>query len=102
MTFQLGSVSGAVNAKTGSGGDIEVGNAASAVIAKTDFGEIVVSLIPTIAVDIDAVSGSGRVSSDFPVRGSKSENSLKGTINGGGPLLKLRASSGDIPFAEKR
>ncbi len=77
--IQLNDVGGSVNAKTGSSG------------------EIIVALIPSIAIDVDALSKSGRVSSDFPVRGEKKEkNILKGTINGGGPLLKLRTSYGDI------
>ena len=68
---------------------------------ETSGGEIVTRLFSRVALDVDAQSSSGRVSSDFPVQGSKSKNSLRGTINGGGPLLKLRTSSGDIRLEKK-
>ena len=122
--IQLGSVIGAVNAKTGSSGNITLKGCQSTVVAITDYGdirsemtkqmtrpwtlqtsssgEIVVMLLPNVAIDVDArTSSSGSVSSDFPVQGSVSENSIKGTINGGGPLLKMRASYGDIYLRRK-
>lgn len=98
----LKSVAGAVNAKT-SGGSIRAvmttqpehdGN------LHTSGGGIVVTLIPDIAVDVEARTSGGRVSTDFPVmsviQGKAPQNRLKGTINGGGPLLKLRTSGGNI------
>ena len=116
--IQLTDVSGAVNAQTDSGeisvgniggsvtvetgfGDVQLTDVSGAAHAQTDSGEITVSLVSSIAVDVDALSKSGRVSSDFPVRGEKKKNSLKGTINGGGPLLKLRTSYGDIRLLRK-
>ena len=116
--IQLTDVSGAANAQTDSGkitvkgceskveaitgfGDIQLTDVSGAANAQTDSGKIIVALIPSIAIDVDALSGSGRVSSDFPVRGKRSENSLKGTINGGGPLLKLRTDFGDIRLLKK-
>ena len=64
-------------------------------------GEIVVMFPSNVAIDVDARASSGSVSSDFPVQGSISENSIKGTINGGGPLLKMRADYGDIYLRKK-
>ncbi len=122
--IQLGNVTGAVNAKTGSSGNITLKGCQSTVEAITDYGDIrsemtkqmtrpwtlqtsssggiVVVLLPNVAIDVDArTSSSGSVSSDFRVQGSISENSIKGTINGGGPLLKMRASYGDIYLRKK-
>ena len=121
--IQLSSVSGAVKAKTGSSGDITLKSCQSTIEAITDYGdirsemtkrmtrpwtlqtsssgEIVVVLLSNVAIDVDASASSGSVSSDFRVQGSISENSIKGTINGGGPLLKMRASYGDIHLRKK-
>ena len=59
-------------------------------------GQIIAILMPQIAIDIDAQTNRGSISSDFDVQGSISKNSLKGMINGGGVLLKLRTFSGDL------
>ena len=64
-------------------------------------GEIIAVLTPRIAIDIDARTNRGRISSDFLVQGSQSKNSLKGKINGGGSLVKIRTSSGDIRLEKK-
>ena len=63
-------------------------------------GGIEVSLPRSAAFDLEAHSTGGTVKSDLPVSVTTSGHSpfgeLKGAINGGGPLLRLRASSGDI------
>ena len=60
-------------------------------------GAIDVTLGPHIAIDIDAQT-QGKISSDFSIQPQDeiTENLLKGTLNGGGPLLKLHASTGEI------
>ena len=119
----LVNIAGVVNAKTGNGGNIILQDCQNTVEAITGWGdiradmtkqftrpwtlqtsnngEIVVMLLPNIAIDVDAYASSGSVSSDFRVQGSTSKNSIKGTINGGGPLLKMRASWGDIYLRRK-
>lgn len=66
----------------------------------TSDGSITVTLISNIALDIDAKTSDGRVSTDFSMasgfQGKTPKNRLKGKINGGGPLLKLRTSDGKI------
>ena len=122
--IQLGNVTGSVNAKTGSNGNITLKGCQSTIEAITDYGdihsemtkqmtrpwtlqtsssgEIVVMLLPNVAIDVDArASSSGSVSCAFRVQGSVSENSIKGTINGGGPLLKMRTDYGDIYLRKK-
>ena len=67
---------------------------------RTSGGGITLTLIPDIAVDVEAETSGGRVSTDFAVesaiQGKVPRNRLKGSINGGGPLLKLRTSGGSI------
>lgn len=61
-------------------------------------GGIMVYLAKNIKADIDAYTSGGEVISDLPitVQGSVGEGKLRGKLNGGGPLLTLRTSAGDI------
>jgi hypothetical protein len=51
----------------------------------------------------DASSSGGNVDSDLPVtvRGKIKKDSLHGTLNGGGELLRLRSSGGGITIEER-
>lgn len=114
----LARVAGEVLART-SGGGIKIEDAAGRVDASTSGGSIharisrqpngdsklstsggavVVSLAPSIAVDLDAQASGGGVSSDVPitVQGTQDDDSLRGKINGGGPKLVLRSSGGGV------
>ena len=66
----------------------------------SDFGEIIVTLDPDIAVDLDTQTIRS-LESTVPIVGVIEKNKLNGTINGGGPLLKLRASVAEIRFKER-
>ena len=61
-------------------------------------GGITVSLDPSAALEIDAASSGGSVTVDLPltVQGKLSRNAVRGTLGGGGELLKLRTSGGGI------
>ena len=61
-----------------------------------EAGNVELRLPESIAVNIDASCSAGRLSSDFSLNGRQDENRLKGTINGGGPLVMVRASAGNI------
>jgi Putative adhesin len=61
-----------------------------------DAGNVELRLPESIAVNIDASCSAGRLSSDFSLNGHQDENRLEGTINGGGPLVMVRASAGNI------
>lgn len=65
-------------------------------------GEIDVTLPPDIAIDVD-VQTPGKISSDFSIQfpGDIKDNRLKETLNGGGPPLTLRSSSGEIRLKRK-
>jgi len=115
---------GKVDARN-SGGKIEVNEARDVVLARTSSGPIIVGLsaqpktdshlevsggdiqvtLPrSVAVDVDARSSGGKVVSAFPVTsivsGEPKPGALRGKINGGGSMLTLRASSGDIRLNE--
>lgn len=64
---------------------------------KSSDGDIVITLISNLAAEIDAQTKAGSISTDFQVQGNEIRNKrLHGTVNGGGKLLKLRTSAGDI------
>ncbi|MDE0325569.1 MAG: hypothetical protein OXN27_16775 [Candidatus Poribacteria bacterium] len=117
--IHLGEIQGEVWGETGVSGDITLKGGQSSVnltVATGDIraemtmqpqhpwtlqallgGAIDVTLGPHIAIDIDAQT-QGKISSDFSIQPQDeiTENLLKGTLNGGGPLLKLHASTGEI------
>lgn len=93
-------VSGPVKAKT-SGGSIEVRFAGRPEgDIETSGGGIVAELPEGEGIDLDARTSGGRVTLDSPVkielRGDIDPNHVRGTINGGGPELKLRTSGGNV------
>ena len=67
---------------------------------ETMGGSVNVSLVPDIAAAVEATVLGGSVTTEFPVTveasGTVKPDRLQGTINGGGPLLKLRAVGGNI------
>ena len=67
---------------------------------ETMGGSVNVSLAPDIAATVEAKVLGGSVTTEFPVTadasGTVKPDQLQGTINGGGPLLKLRAVGGNV------
>ena len=63
-----------------------------------------VALPRGVAIDLDAESNGGKIISSIPVTmtvsGAPKPGALRGKINGGGPRLNLRTSSGDIRLNE--
>ncbi|MBI1925900.1 DUF4097 family beta strand repeat protein [Candidatus Poribacteria bacterium] len=118
-SIHIASVKGNVTART-SGGGIRVEEAGQVIATtsggsieahisrqpkgdcalETSGGSVTAYLADDIAVNVDAQTSGGRVSTDLPVamtvQGEMSKNKLQGTINGGGPLLKLRTSGGNM------
>ena len=116
--INLGRIGGTVSATT-SGGNISVEEVNGELTAKTSGGQILarlarqpqgrsilktsgggitVYLADGIAVDLEAETSAGRVQSDVEVtlRGEIKKDRIHGTINGGGPVLELDTSAGDI------
>ena len=61
-----------------------------------EAGNVDLRLPESIAINIDAACSAGRLSSEFSLSGHQDDDRLKGTINGGGPLVMVRASAGNI------
>jgi len=65
-------------------------------------GDINLSIPSDTAADIDISTTSGRITTDFAVTilGTMERNERRGTIGGGGILIKLRATSGDVTLGK--
>ena len=72
---------------------------------KTSAGNVTLALAAKVAVDVDAHTSGGRVSTDLPVaaevQGEQKDNTLRGKINGGGPLLTAHTGGGHVRFVKK-
>ena len=97
---------GAINAKA-SGGSIRaklIGQVQNECVLETAGGSIEVTLIPDVAVNVDAKGLGGAVKTEFPVvseiAGPVRPGLLQGAINGGGPLLKIRGLGGGISLKQ--
>ena len=114
----LGKVAGTVKART-SGGSITIDEVAGTIDAetsggsiraaiteqpegdcelRTSGGSITVRLADGIGVDVDASTSAGRVTTEFdvPPRDKDEMDELEASINGGGPMLRLRTSAGSV------
>jgi DUF4097 and DUF4098 domain-containing protein YvlB len=97
----LARCAGDVDAATTNGSieaELTVINAGRSVRLETTNGGIHARLPRTFAARIDAANTNGSIESDLPimVSGSQNKHSLHGTINGGGPELRLRTTNGSI------
>jgi len=61
-------------------------------------GDITLRVPEGFTADLDAHTGDGHVSVDFPVTmsGSMREGTVRGRMNGGGSILSLRSGDGDL------
>ncbi len=91
---------GRVYART-SGGGITVSEAQNAVDASTSGGGIRVGLAGGKGFDLDATASGGGISCDFPLSGPGERNrrEIRGSVLGGGPLVRLHTSGGGIGIA---
>jgi len=97
-SIEIMRTSGRVTART-SGGGIHIGEAANAIDAETSGGGITVAMRSSSKFDLDAATSGGGVTSEFQVIGdvnNSRHDHIRGTVNGGGPLLHLRTSGGGI------
>jgi len=64
---------------------------------ETTNGRIEIAVPADLAVDVDAGTTNGSISTDLPINTTRfSRNSLRGTINGGGTSLRMRTTNGQI------
>jgi len=64
----------------------------------TSDGRVQLKIPSTFAADLDIHTGDGSIDVDLPVsvEGRYSRSTLRGTLNGGGPVLRLRSGDGSI------
>lgn len=64
---------------------------------ETTNGRIEVAVPADLAMDVDANTTNGSISTDLPINTTRfSRNSMRGTINGGGTSLRMRTTNGRI------
>jgi DUF4097 and DUF4098 domain-containing protein YvlB len=106
-TVRLGTGSGDIEAKnvhgglrahTGSGNVHADGDVTSDWTVETGSGDVSVSFPQSARFELAAQTGSGdiRVSRDVTVNGTQNPHRMRGKVNGGGPLVQLQTSSGNI------
>ena len=68
----------------------------------TGDGNVVLRLPDGVGAELDAHTGDGRVTVDFPVTfsGRAEKSSVRGSMNGGGPQLTVSTGDGDIRIAK--
>ncbi len=110
--MDLGRISGGVKAETGAGGiavEITADSNFTDSVLESPAGDVVVYLSPQLAAviraSIDAASGH-TIHTDFPEIHVTTEGGewgpktvwAEGRLNGGGPVLKVKTSTGNIEF----
>jgi hypothetical protein len=100
--IEIKSVENTLHAST-SGGDVSAGIAGALkgdCKLSTSGGRVRVNVDKAVAFDLDAsTSGGGVDATGLTItieKGGSGRSRLAGKVNGGGPLLKLRSSGGDI------
>ena len=70
---------------------------------RTSGGKVTVTIPETAAVNVDAHTDGGRIRTELPVlvQGKQDGETLRGTINGGGPMLKLKTEGGNIRILKR-
>lgn len=104
-SIRLTGIHGTANART-SGGSVtaDLRTAPTGPMElETSGGSVTLRLTEDTRIDIDAHASGGSVRTDMPVQveGELSRTRLKGEINGGGPLVKLRSSGGGIKILKQ-
>lgn len=97
-TVRVRGVRGGVDASTSSGGLHIAGEMAADWRLSASSGHVTVDLARGQGFDLDATTTSGHIDVDFPVSvsGRVDRRAIRGPVGGGGPLLRVRTSSGGI------
>jgi len=106
--IRIDSVEGTLSAHT-SGGDVKAvfaGPLKGDCSLSTSGGEVKATVGHGVGFQLDAATSGGDVNAAGLTitidRGGQGKSSLSGAVNGGGPLLKLRSSGGDIVVASRK
>jgi DUF4097 and DUF4098 domain-containing protein YvlB len=104
--IQLERCGGDLDAETTNGGikaellDVTPGKA---VRLETTNGRISLAAPPTLAAQLIASTTNGSIDTELPITTTRAErHSLRGTLNGGGPELRLRTTNGSIQIRSTR
>jgi len=102
-SVRLRGVRGAVQASTSSGGLTIDGELSDGWRLSSSSGSVNIGLARSQGFELDATTSSGRIEVDFPVTvtGTVGRRSLRGSAQGGGPLLRVRTSSGGISIQKR-
>lgn len=94
----LESISGNVNGETGSGNVHADGDVTSEWNVETGSGDVSVSFPQNAKFELNAQTGSGdlHINRDVMINGTQNPHRMHGKVNGGGPLVQLQTSSGNI------
>jgi len=96
----LTGVNGAARVSSASGGISIDGRPSSPWSLHTSSGGVTITVPPDAAFDLDARTNSGSIDSAHPVTmtvtGNVEKRHVEGKVRGGGPLVEVACSSGDI------
>jgi len=96
--IKIEGIDGHISAGT-SGGNVSVklnNQPKQDIQLSTSGGNVIAYLIPNIAVDLYAKTTGGSASSEFTVIGDINNSRIDGKINGGGPMLNMETSGGNV------
>jgi DUF4097 and DUF4098 domain-containing protein YvlB len=96
--IDLKNVKGGVTASTASGDITITGVPNSEWSIKSVSGDIDLRIVDEVGFSVDAKTWSGEVETDHPITisGRIKDNVIRGDVRGGGALVYLRSTSGDI------
>lgn len=98
--IEVARCSGSVDAETTNGGisvELMTVTPGREMSFETTNGKIALSLPASLAAEINAATTNGSVRSDLPLTTTRfSRTSVKGSLNGGGPEIRLRTTNGGI------
>jgi len=78
--------------------DLTAVNPGRSMRIETTNGQIHARVPRTLAARVNAANTNGSIESDLPLtmQGAQNKHELQGTLNGGGPELRLRTTNGSI------
>lgn len=96
--LRLSGITGALQASTGSGNMQIAGSPGADWRLSTGSGSIQMDLGSSTRFTLDASTGSGtvHVAQPMTVQGSFNRHRIFGTVNGGGPTIRVSTGSGDV------
>jgi hypothetical protein len=102
-TVRVRGIRGSLQASTSSGGLIVQGELKGDWRLSASSGSVKINLPQNQGFELDANTGSGSINVDFPVTvtGTIGRRTLRGSAQGGGPLLRVRTSSGGISIQRR-